>query len=100
MYYLLNYSTGAFTPTATAGANATSNDGVGNAEKSKLMASNVASRAKVLYDYDAANSAELSLLADEIITVHTVPGMDDDWIMAERGNQRGKVPTTYIQILS
>ncbi|NP_001366100.1 endophilin-B1 isoform 5 [Mus musculus] len=47
-------------------------------------------KARVLYDYDAANSTELSLLADEVITVFSVVGMDSDWLMGERGNQKGK----------
>ncbi|XP_038150046.1 endophilin-B2a isoform X2 [Cyprinodon tularosa] len=57
-------------------------------------------KAKVLYDYDAADSSELSLLADELITVYTVPGMDSDWLVGEKGNQKGKVPVTYLELLS
>uniref|UniRef100_A0A3Q3N8V8 Endophilin-B1 n=1 Tax=Mastacembelus armatus TaxID=205130 RepID=A0A3Q3N8V8_9TELE len=57
-------------------------------------------KAKVLYDYDAADSSELSLLADEVITVYTLPGMDSDWLIGERGNQKGKVPVTYLELLS
>uniref|UniRef100_A0A9J8CHI3 Endophilin-B1 n=1 Tax=Cyprinus carpio carpio TaxID=630221 RepID=A0A9J8CHI3_CYPCA len=57
-------------------------------------------KAKVLYDYDAADSSELSLRADELITVYTVPGMDSDWLIGERGNQKGKVPVTYLELLS
>ncbi|XP_056275975.1 endophilin-B2a isoform X2 [Pseudoliparis swirei] len=57
-------------------------------------------KAKVLYDYDAADSSELALLADELITVYTVPGMDSDWLVGERGNQKGKVPVTYLELLS
>ncbi|XP_023661847.1 endophilin-B1a isoform X1 [Paramormyrops kingsleyae] len=57
-------------------------------------------RARVLYDYDAAGSSELSLLADEVITVRSVPGMDSDWLMGERGNQKGKVPITYLELLN
>ncbi|XP_034997580.1 endophilin-B2 isoform X2 [Hippoglossus stenolepis] len=57
-------------------------------------------KAKVLYDYDAHGVSELSLLADEIITVHTVPGMDPDWLIGERGNEKGKVPVTYLELLS
>ncbi|XP_041370342.1 endophilin-B1-like isoform X2 [Gigantopelta aegis] len=56
-------------------------------------------QARVLYDYDAADNSELSLLADELIMVYTVQGLDPDWLMAERGNQRGKVPVTYLEIL-
>ncbi|XP_061119828.1 endophilin-B2-like isoform X7 [Conger conger] len=57
-------------------------------------------KAKVLYDYDAADTSELSLLADELITVYTVPGMDPDWLIGERRNQKGKVPVTYLELLS
>ncbi|XP_045403554.1 endophilin-B1 isoform X1 [Lemur catta] len=57
-------------------------------------------KARVLYDYDAANSTELSLLADEVITVFSVIGMDSDWLMGERGNQKGKVPITYLELLN
>ncbi|CAJ1071042.1 endophilin-B2-like isoform X2 [Xyrichtys novacula] len=59
-----------------------------------------ARKAKVLYDYDAHDSSELSLLADELITVYTVPGMDPDWLIGERGNDKGKVPVTYLELLS
>ncbi|KAL6097251.1 sh3glb2 [Pungitius sinensis] len=57
-------------------------------------------KAKVLYDYEGHDGSELSLLADELITVHTVPGMDPDWLIGERGNQKGKVPVTYLELLS
>ncbi|KAJ8793511.1 hypothetical protein J1605_019345 [Eschrichtius robustus] len=57
-------------------------------------------KARVLYDYDAANSTELSLLADEVITVFSVVGMDSDWLMGERGNQKGRVPITYLELLN
>ncbi|MEJ1276921.1 SH3-domain GRB2-like B1 (endophilin) [Cricetulus griseus] len=55
-----------------------------------LKESSGSRKARVLYDYDAANSTELSLLADEVITVFSVVGMDSDWLMGERGNQKGK----------
>uniref|UniRef100_A0A8C3YKY0 Endophilin-B1 n=1 Tax=Catagonus wagneri TaxID=51154 RepID=A0A8C3YKY0_9CETA len=57
-------------------------------------------KARVLYDYDAANSTELSLLADEVISVYSVAGMDPDWLMGERGGQRGRVPITYLELLN
>ncbi|KAG8010973.1 Protein zer-1-like protein [Nibea albiflora] len=57
-------------------------------------------KAKVLYDYDAHDTSELSLLADELITVYTIPGMDPDWLIGERGNEKGKVPVTYLELLS
>ncbi|CAG12697.1 unnamed protein product [Tetraodon nigroviridis] len=67
---------------------------------SELRGSGASRRARVLYDYDAASSSELSLLADEVITVSSVPGMDSDWLMGERGNQKGKVPITYLELLN
>ncbi|CAM9589349.1 endophilin-B1 isoform X2 [Lampetra fluviatilis] len=56
-------------------------------------------RARVLYDYDAGDSSELSLLADEMITVYSVPGLGSDWLMSERGIQKGKVPVAYLELL-
>ncbi|XP_021260065.1 endophilin-B1 isoform X4 [Numida meleagris] len=67
---------------------------------SELKSSSGSRKARVLYDYDAANSSELSLLADEVITVYSMPGMDSDWLMGERGNQKGKVPITYLELLN
>ncbi|XP_075434734.1 endophilin-B2 isoform X3 [Ascaphus truei] len=57
-------------------------------------------KARVLYDYEAADSSELALMADELITVYSLPGMDPDWLVGERGNQKGKVPVTYLELLS
>uniref|UniRef100_A0A8B9H179 Endophilin-B1 n=2 Tax=Astyanax mexicanus TaxID=7994 RepID=A0A8B9H179_ASTMX len=67
---------------------------------SELLSSGGSRKARVLYDYDAAGSSELSLLADEVITVSSVPGMDSDWLIGERGNQKGKVPITYLELLN
>ncbi|XP_073935621.1 endophilin-B1 isoform X2 [Castor canadensis] len=67
---------------------------------SDLKESSGSRKARVLYDYDAANSTELSLLADEVITVFSVIGMDSDWLMGERGNQKGRVPITYLELLN
>ncbi|XP_020786224.1 endophilin-B1a [Boleophthalmus pectinirostris] len=66
----------------------------------ELRSSSGSRKARVLYDYDAASSSELSLLADEVITVSSVPGMDSDWLMGERGTQKGKVPITYLELLN
>lgn len=66
----------------------------------ELRSSSGSRKARVLYDYDAASSSELSLLADEVITVSSVPGMDTDWLMGERGTQKGKVPITYLELLN
>ncbi|KAG5850531.1 hypothetical protein ANANG_G00083450 [Anguilla anguilla] len=67
---------------------------------SELRNSSGSRKARVLYDYDAAGSSELSLLADEVIMVSSVPGMDSDWLMGERGSQKGKVPITYLELLN
>lgn len=36
----------------------------------------------------------------QLITVYTLPGMDSDWLIGERGNDKGKVPVTYLELLS
>jgi hypothetical protein len=55
-------------------------------------------KARVLYDYDAKDPNELSLLADEIITVVSEKE-ENDHVVAERGSKRGKVPSIYLEIL-
>ncbi|XP_076320850.1 endophilin-B2-like isoform X3 [Tachypleus tridentatus] len=57
-------------------------------------------QARVLYDYDAHDKSELSLLADEVIYVTSEPGQDPDWMIGERGKQKGKVPTAYLEMLN
>lgn len=56
-------------------------------------------QARVLYDYDASDQTELSLLADEIITVYEHPELGQDWLIGQRGMVRGKVPTSYLAIV-
>ncbi|XP_073987609.1 SH3 domain containing GRB2 like, endophilin-B isoform X2 [Rhodnius prolixus] len=56
-------------------------------------------RAKVLCGYDARNSQEISLIADEIINVEIISDSEKDYIIAIRGDQRGRVPLAYLEIL-
>ncbi|XP_068438353.1 endophilin-B1a [Clinocottus analis] len=89
-------SVSASLPSVSAGRSSSAASGGFN----ELRSSNGSRKARVLYDYDAASSSELSLLADEVIVVSSVPGMDSDWLMGERGNQKGKVPITYLELLN
>ena len=36
----------------------------------------------------------------QVITVYSGPGLDSDWMIGERGSQRGKVPLTYLELLN
>ncbi|XP_053980399.1 endophilin-B1 isoform X2 [Hylaeus anthracinus] len=65
---------------------------------SNVSAENGQERARVLYDYDARDSSELSVVQDEVITVLEIPD-DEDYVMGIRGNQRGKVPKAYLEML-
>ncbi|KAM9322533.1 endophilin-B2-like [Pholidichthys leucotaenia] len=87
-------------PTATTSCTS-SNQGPGTLTMEQTQLPVTGSRkARVLYDYDAHDTSELSLLADELITIYTIPGMDPDWLVGERGNEKGKVPVTYLELLS
>ncbi|XP_034978393.1 endophilin-B1 isoform X2 [Zootoca vivipara] len=92
-------STGASSASVTASLSSISNAAV-TCSLGEAKSASGNRKARVLYDYDAANSSELSLLADEVITVYSMPGMDSDWLMGERGNQKGKVPITYLELLN
>ncbi|XP_039278545.1 endophilin-B1 isoform X1 [Nilaparvata lugens] len=56
-------------------------------------------RARVLCDYDAKDQSELSLMTDEVITVFKIPE-SEDYLMGERGTQRGKVPAVFVEFLN
>ncbi|KAG7210790.1 hypothetical protein KM043_012282 [Ampulex compressa] len=66
---------------------------------SNALAENGQDRARVLYDYDARDSSELSVVKDEVINLYEIPD-DEDYLMGVRGNQRGKVPKAYLEILA
>ena len=55
-------------------------------------------KAKVLFDYEATDPSEISVSANQIITVQIVPN-DNDWVLAEDGRDSGKIPKAYIQIV-
>uniref|UniRef100_A0A0A9YCG1 Endophilin-B1 n=1 Tax=Lygus hesperus TaxID=30085 RepID=A0A0A9YCG1_LYGHE len=56
-------------------------------------------KAKVLCSYDARSKEEISLIADETISVETIADNERDYIIAIRGDQRGRVPQAYLEIL-
>lgn len=56
-------------------------------------------KARVLCDYDAKDQSELSLMTDEVITVFKIPE-SEDYLMGERGTQRGKVPAVFVEFLN
>jgi hypothetical protein len=56
-------------------------------------------RARALYDYDALNSKQLSVQANEVVIVTLNESADADFVLAERGSQRGQVPVAYLEIL-
>ncbi|KAK2119294.1 Endophilin-B2 [Saguinus oedipus] len=43
---------------------------------------------------------EASLCLEEVPPPRQLPGMDPDWLIGERGNKKGKVPVTYLELLS
>ncbi|XP_047117369.1 endophilin-B1 isoform X1 [Schistocerca piceifrons] len=57
-------------------------------------------RARVLYDYDAKDATELSLMADEVITICEISVDETDYFMGERGSQKGKVPKAFLEIIN
>ncbi|XP_011267989.1 endophilin-B1 isoform X2 [Camponotus floridanus] len=62
------------------------------------LSENDQDRARVLCNYDARDSSELSVMQDEVIGIYEIPD-DEDYFMGIRGNQRGKVPKVYLERL-
>ncbi|XP_059473239.1 endophilin-B1 isoform X2 [Neocloeon triangulifer] len=57
-------------------------------------------KARVLCDYDANAHFELSLMADEVIDVVVDDPADSDYVIGQRGSQRGKVPRAFLEPIS
>ncbi|CAJ0916246.1 unnamed protein product, partial [Mesorhabditis belari] len=56
-------------------------------------------QARVLMDYDAVLPSEITVKENDILIVYRLPGMDPEFVMAEKGGSRGKVPISYLEIL-
>uniref|UniRef100_A0A914HNQ9 SH3 domain-containing protein n=1 Tax=Globodera rostochiensis TaxID=31243 RepID=A0A914HNQ9_GLORO len=63
-----------------------------NAHKSKEFA-------KVLYNYEAANPDEISLLEGTIVTVVSRNCEEEDWFVAEHEGRRGLFPDNFVRFL-
>ncbi|KAK0089667.1 hypothetical protein PV325_006090 [Microctonus aethiopoides] len=70
-----------------------------NQESSAEQTANGLERARVVCDYDAKDSNELTLMQDEVICVTDIPG-DEDYVMGIRGSERGKVPIAFLESIS
>ncbi|CAB3370093.1 Hypothetical predicted protein [Cloeon dipterum] len=57
-------------------------------------------KARVLCDYQANDSTELSLMADEVVVMVDDDPADAEYVIAQRGSQRGKVPRVFLEIIS
>ncbi|CAG9771215.1 unnamed protein product [Ceutorhynchus assimilis] len=55
-------------------------------------------QAKVLYDYEAKDSTELSIKADEIITVSEIE--DEDYMMGQKDGSVGKIPKAFLELIN
>ncbi|XP_043523661.1 endophilin-B1 isoform X1 [Frieseomelitta varia] len=55
--------------------------------------------ARVLCDFSATNSDELSVEQNEVITVIEIPG-DEDYVIGISGIKRGKVPAAYLELIN
>ncbi|CAB3400231.1 unnamed protein product [Caenorhabditis bovis] len=56
-------------------------------------------QAKVIMDYDAVLGTEISVKQNDVLIVYRLPGMDPEYVMAEKGGVRGKIPITYLEPL-
>uniref|UniRef100_A0A0M3IND7 SH3 domain-containing protein n=1 Tax=Ascaris lumbricoides TaxID=6252 RepID=A0A0M3IND7_ASCLU len=56
-------------------------------------------QARLLFDYEAQTPQELSATKNEIVIVYRLPGMDPDFVMAEKGGKRGRIPFSYLEII-
>ena len=56
-------------------------------------------QARTIMDYEPVNPQELAVKANSILIVYRLPGLDPDYVMAEQGGRRGRIPLSYLEIL-
>ncbi|XP_043600030.1 endophilin-B1 isoform X1 [Bombus pyrosoma] len=54
--------------------------------------------ARVLCDFSATNSEELSVVQNEVITVIEIPG-NEEYVIGISGIRQGKIPTAYLELI-
>ncbi|XP_012246452.1 endophilin-B1 isoform X2 [Bombus vosnesenskii] len=54
--------------------------------------------ARVLCDFSATNSEELSVVQNEVITVIEIPG-NEEYVIGISGIRRGKIPAAYLELI-
>ncbi|KAJ1370211.1 hypothetical protein KIN20_031899 [Parelaphostrongylus tenuis] len=63
-----------------------------------IKVSDLATRqARVILDYDAVLPQEMSVRQNDILIVYPLPGLDPDYMMAEKGGVRGRVPISFLE---
>jgi hypothetical protein len=56
-------------------------------------------QARAVMDYEAVNPQEIAVKSNDILIVYRLPGLDPDYVMAEKGGRRGRIPLSYLEIL-
>ncbi|XP_071449685.1 endophilin-B1 isoform X2 [Hetaerina americana] len=86
---------------ATNDGGGSSSSSAGGPSPTDGTAKDLRKRARVLYDYVAKDSTELSLMANEVIViVEEEYEPEPDYALGERGSHRGKVPKAYLEMIS
>ncbi|KAK6760453.1 hypothetical protein RB195_021791 [Necator americanus] len=56
-------------------------------------------QARVILDYDAVLPQEMSVRQNDVLIVYRLPGLDPDYVMAEKGGVRGRVPISFLELI-
>ncbi|CAD6185389.1 unnamed protein product [Caenorhabditis auriculariae] len=56
-------------------------------------------RRRAVLDYDAIMPNEISVKQNDILIVYRLPGMDPEYVMAEKNGVRGRIPITYLELI-
>lgn len=56
-------------------------------------------QARVIMDYEAVSPQEISVRMNDILIIYRLPGLDPDFVMAEKGGKRGKIPLSFLEII-
>ncbi|KAK0404498.1 hypothetical protein QR680_017479 [Steinernema hermaphroditum] len=56
-------------------------------------------QARAILDYEPISLQELAIKQNDVLIVYRLPGLDADFVMAEKDGRRGRVPLSYLELI-
>uniref|UniRef100_A0AC34R0Z3 SH3 domain-containing protein n=1 Tax=Panagrolaimus sp. JU765 TaxID=591449 RepID=A0AC34R0Z3_9BILA len=70
-----------------------------NGNKALAVGDLTTRQARAIMDYEAVSPQEMSIRQNDVLIVYRLPGLDPEFVMAEKSGKRGRVPLSFLEII-